>query len=91
MAFSFSRNGVIVIVLDEENIERIQRNDPFEFDGAKMPGPISVALPIKLVIAYVPKADMPKVIALREQGIDALASWLFRGFEFTTTDETRGN
>ena len=38
MALAFTHQGRLWIVLDEENIDRIQRFDPFDLDGRSCPG-----------------------------------------------------
>jgi hypothetical protein len=88
MALSFSYRGRLVIVLDEENIERIQQADPFDFDGRKVPTVLTLAMPLQITVAYATKAELDKIVAM-QQHPDLLMEYLSRGFKVTETDGQR--
>jgi hypothetical protein len=89
MALSFVLQGWLVIVLDEENVERIQACDPFEFNCAKVPMPVALALPPRILIAYARKDEQQKILAMQAHP-DLLLKYLSRGFRITDTDGQRG-
>jgi hypothetical protein len=89
MAMAMVIGGNILIVLDEENIERIQQADPFELDMRKM-GTATLAVPFKIHICYAKKDD-PMVKELTEKGdLSELLKYLSRGYKVTASDHDRG-
>lgn len=89
MAISFAHNGILFIVLDEENVERIQAYDPFEFNGSKVPVPIALAIPLRVVVAYARKDEMAHLEQLQATP-DELVEYLGRGYKVTASDHDRG-
>lgn len=89
MAMSFVVGDRIVIVLDEEKIERIQQADPFELDMRKM-GTTTLAIPFKIFICYARKDDARLEELIRKQDIDGMLNYLARGFRVTASDHDRG-
>jgi len=89
MSLAFSYNGRLVIVLDEENIERLQENDPWEVDLARSTVPMALIFPFKIMIVYAKKDELAKIEAMREFP-DALMKYLTRGYKETATDAARG-
>lgn len=89
MALAFSHQGTLVIVLDEENIERIQQADPFDFNSGFIGEPIAFAIPLRITIAYARKDEQEKIVALQSTP-DKLMAYLARGFKLTESDGTRG-
>jgi hypothetical protein len=77
----------ILIVLDEENIERIQQNDPFELDVRKMPSTVALPVPFRVVICYAKKSELQVIAELAKRGDQkALRDYLYRGFKVETGD-----
>jgi hypothetical protein len=89
MAMAFVVGNTILIVLDEENIERIQANDPFDLDMKKM-GTMTLPIPFRISICYARKDEQEKIVAIREkEGIEAVLKYLSRGFKVTASDHDR--
>lgn len=89
MAMAFVAGSTIVIVLDEENVERIQANDPFDLDMQKM-GTMTLPIPFRISICYARKAEQQKISKLREEGgVKAVIKYLSRGFKTTASDHDR--
>jgi hypothetical protein len=90
MALSFVCGNTIVIVLDEENIERVQQNDPFDLDMRKM-GTVTLPIPFRISIAYARKDELPTLTKFMEaKDIEGLMEYLSRGFKVTASDHDRG-
>lgn len=88
MAIAFAHDGRLWIVLDAENVERIQQHDPFEFSGAKVPGVLALRVPLQIAIAYATVSEMPRIQALMSNP-SGLVKYLARGFTVTATDHDR--
>lgn len=89
MAMAFVAGNTIIIVLDEENVERIQANDPFDLDIKKM-GTITLPIPFRISICYARKDEQQKILAMKErEGIEAALKYLSRGFKVTASDHDR--
>ena len=88
MALSFTYQGKIVIVLDEENLERMQQHDPFEFNQRQVPTPTAISIPLQIVIAYANRDEYLKILGMTEFP-DAVMQYLFRGYKETDTDRQR--
>lgn len=89
MAMAFVCGNTIIIVLDEENVERIQANDPFDLDMKKM-GTITLPIPFRISICYARKDEQQKILAMREsEGVEATLKYLSRGFKVTASDHDR--
>jgi hypothetical protein len=90
MALSFVLGNTIVIVLDEENIERVQQNDPFDLDMRKM-GTVTLKIPFRIPICYARKDELPALKGfLDANDIEGLLKYLSRGFRVTASDHDRG-
>lgn len=85
MALTFVRGKDVVIVLDEENVERIGKNDPFMLDMAKM-GTYTVEFPLRIHICYARKDDAVFKEYIEQQDMDALLTYLSRGFQVRDGD-----
>ena len=89
MAMSFVVADTIMIVLDEENVERIQEHDPFDLDMKKM-GTVALPIPFRISICYARKDEQEKIMAMKEkEGIGAVLKYLSRGFKTTESDHDR--
>lgn len=88
MAISFAHRGRLWIVMDEENVERIQQRDPFDFDSSKSPGILTLRLPLQITVTYARKDEMPKIQELCANA-DELVKYLSRGFKVTGSDHDR--
>lgn len=88
MGLSFAHQGRLWIVLDEENVERIQQHDPFDFNSRKAPGVLTIALPLQVTIAYARKDEMSKIQELCADPSE-LVKYLSRGFKVTASDHDR--
>ena len=90
MALAFAR-GDLYVILDEENIERIQQNDPFELDLAKMGSAVALTIPFKVRICYAKKSEYEQLQRLLEKGdFQQVWGYLARGFKITASDHDRG-
>lgn len=87
MSLVFAHDGVLYLVLDEDNVERIEQHDPFDFDQHAAGLPMALRFPIKVVVAYARK-DEQATIAAMEGGADIVA-YLRRGYRETATDHER--
>jgi hypothetical protein len=87
MALGFTHDGTIYIVLDEENLARVQQHDPFEIDfSLGNPGPM--AIPPRIAIAYARRDEQDTLTAMKDD-VPALIRYLFRGYRYTETDASR--
>lgn len=82
----FTHQGILWIVLDEENVERIQQHDPFEFDAHKA-GMLALRIPLKVVVAYARKEEHETIAAINDP--NAVVKYLSRGFKVTESDHDR--
>jgi hypothetical protein len=83
MAFSFAHEGVLYLVLGDENLERIKQADPFVFDGHKVIAPLAIALPLQIVVCYCPEAEYERITNLAPAEI---IEWLSRGWRIKPGD-----
>lgn len=86
MAIAFAHDGVLHIVLDEENIERIQANDPFEFNSQYALVPLTITVPLRVSISFAKKDEYESFKAMSEKEI---LTHLYRGYRFSDTDRQR--
>lgn len=63
MALAFAHKGTLYLVLDEENIERMQRADPFDFNVGNAP-PMALRMPPDIVVAYASTGEQEAIAAL---------------------------
>ena len=90
MALLLTVAGRIVIVLDEENVERVQNYDPCEIDYALSPVTATLRWPPKVVIAYARREEYPVIRAFGEaKDLEGLWKYLNRGFELRPSDAQR--
>jgi hypothetical protein len=85
---AFAHQGRLWLVLDEENVERIQQNDPCDFDGRKAPGVLALRVPLAVSVAYAKASEMAKIQELAENPSE-LVQYLARGFKVTASDHDR--
>lgn len=85
MALSFVSGRDVVIVLDEENISRIQDADPFELDMAKM-GTYTMEFPFRIHICYARSDDQRFKELIEQRDMPELLKYLSRGFKITGRD-----
>ena len=89
MAMAFVAGNTIIIVLDEENVERVQANDPFDLDMKKM-GAVTLLVPFRISICYARKDEQEKILATKaSEGVEAVLKYLSRGFKVTASDHDR--
>lgn len=89
MALAFTHHGVLWIVLDEENIERIQQNDPWEFNQRQVQTVMALHVPLKIRIAYARKDEYAKLMAIQEYDAEEVIKYLMRGYKITASDHDR--
>lgn len=87
MPLLFSIHGIIVIVLDDESMERVKKNDPLEITPAWTRDLGTIRLPPEIMICYAPEAEHE---ALMQMEHNALMKHLTRGYQFTESDKKRG-
>ena len=88
MALAFAHQGVLWLVLDEENVERVTQHDPFEFNAAKARGTtMALRIPLQVTVAYATKAEQ---VLIEKMEMDQVVAYLSRGFQITDTDRKRG-
>ena len=80
MALSFAHNGVLVIVMDMDNIDRILHNDPFVFDGHKVPVPLAISIPLQIMVCYASKEEQATIRSLTTNP-KKLFTYLTRGWK----------
>ena len=90
MAMAFSHRGALYIVLDEENIERIQQFDPFDFHQAAVPPgeALSLAIPLTVVVAYARREEQATIAAMTST--TEVVKYLRRGYREMASDHERG-
>jgi len=88
MALTLVVRGEIIIILDEENIERIQQADPFELNTKKM-GTTTLAIPLKIHICYARSDDAILKRLMESQDLEGVLKYLSRGFKVTSSDHDR--
>src|SRR5262245_50373993 len=88
MALAFAHQGHLWIVLDDENIERIENHDPFDFNTAKWPVPLALKVPIEIHIAYATQAEQ---LTIAKMDSDQVIPFLARGYKYTDSDRKRGD
>jgi hypothetical protein len=81
------RNGRVdlVIVLAEENIERIRRYDPAQFDYSTLPVDSSLRRPETVAVAFATAAELGEIERMSASDSDwkeKALKLLSRGFEF---------
>jgi hypothetical protein len=86
MALCFSHQGILYLVLDEENVARIQQHDPFDFNQGLIGGPITLAIPLSVVVAYA-RADEHALITT--MSTTDVVKYLRRGYQETASDHER--
>jgi hypothetical protein len=86
MALSFSHSGVLVIVLGMDNIERILENDPFVFDGRKVPIPLALKVPLQVMICYAGEDEVERIHSMTGKP-EELWAYLTRGWKIGPGDE----
>lgn len=90
MAIAILSEHVLLLVMDEENVERMVANDPWEFDVANAPSSKKKQAIQHVIVAYAKKDEIPMLLALRdERGLEAVVRYLYRGFQLTDTDAKR--
>lgn len=91
MAMTFTHQGKLFIVLDQENIHRIQQNDPFEFDQrmAMRAGPTALRFPLQITIAFARVDELDKITKMATT--EEVVAYLQRGYQITGSDMERGN
>jgi hypothetical protein len=88
MGLAFTHAGALYIVLDEENVERIQQNDPFDFHQRSALGmSLALSIPLTVVVAYARKDEHAKIAAMPTTA-EAVA-YLRRGYRETASDHER--
>jgi hypothetical protein len=85
---ALTHRGWLIMVLDEENVERLQQNDPIDFTMGRSPVPLVLTLPLKLMITYAKKEELAKIEAMVEFP-DELIKYLRRGYKETAADRER--
>jgi len=85
MALSFAHRGVLVIVLDMTNIDRVLKNDPFVFDGRKVPIPLALSVPLQIMICYAGPDEQEKIRSM-STAPEELWRYLTRGWTNTPQD-----
>jgi hypothetical protein len=79
MALAFAHRGVLVIVLDKENLERLVNNDPFVFDGSKVPIPLTLSVPLQVMVCYATKEEQQTINSMATNP-EKLVQYLTRGW-----------
>ena len=87
MALVFSAAGTLYIVLDEENIERIQQFDPFELPPAWTRQLQPLKIPLDIVVCYAKKEEQAFIQSLT---VPELVKYLRRGYQERASDHERG-
>lgn len=87
MSLVFTHHGVLYLVLDEENVERIQQHDPYDFDAQASAVPLALRIPLVVVVAYAAKEEQDKIAAMESS--EDLVAYLRRGYRETATDHER--
>lgn len=86
MALAFAYHGTLWLVLDEENVERLQKNDPFDFNQRSIPVPMPLAVPLQITVAYAKEAEQA---SMAKMDPDQLVVYLRRGYTETESDRRR--
>lgn len=87
MALVFAHHGTLYLVLDEENLERVQQHDPFDFDQRTTGGTLTLGIPVRVVVAYAHREEHAKISAM---GTTAEAvTYLRRGYREMPSDHER--
>jgi len=87
MALVFSHEGILYLVLDEENLERVQQHDPFDFNQRTVRGGLALTIPLAVVVAYA-RQDEQATIAAMASTADVV-KYLRRGYRETASDHER--
>lgn len=87
MPIVFSASGALYIVLDEENIKRIQANDPCDITPniTKHTGPLR--LPPEIIVAYATHDEYAAIANM--QSAEEVVKYLRRGVTITASDHER--
>jgi hypothetical protein len=87
MALIFTHQGTLYLVLDEENVARIQQNDPFDFDQRVTSGLNALRIPLAVVVAYARQDEQAKIAALGSSA--EVVNYLRRGYRELPSDHER--
>lgn len=86
MAIGFSYAGTIYIVLDDENMERIRQNDPFDFTANQSVQLGTIRIPPEIVVAYAGKDEYEQMLSMTPAD---MVKYLRRGYKETASDHER--
>lgn len=87
MSLVFAHQGVLYLVLDEENVERVLQHDPFDFNQRAIGASMALRIPVSVVVAYARKDEQAKIAAMGSTA--ELVAYLRRGYRETATDHER--
>jgi hypothetical protein len=87
MSLVFTHQGALYLVLDEENVERIQQCDPYDFNARTISEPMTLRMPISVVVAYARKDEQARIAAMPSTG--EVVRYLRRGYRETASDHER--
>jgi hypothetical protein len=87
MSLVFAHEGTLYLVLDEENVDRIQQHDPYDFNQHTAGVPLSLRFPLRIVVAYARKDEQAKIAAMGSNA--ELVQYLRRGYHETASDHER--
>jgi hypothetical protein len=87
MSLVFAHQGTLYLVLDEENIERIQQHDPFDFDQGTIGDSVTLRIPVSVVVAYAHRDEQAKIAAMDSPA--DVVRYLRRGYREMPSDHER--
>lgn len=87
MALAFAHRGVLYLVLDEENVDRIREYDPFDFNQRNAGAPLALKVPLEIVVAYARKDEQERIARMVDP--DEVVKYLRRGYKETASDGER--
>ena len=87
MALVFAHLGTLYLVLDEDNLARVQQHDPFDFNQRTIGEPLALGIPISVVVAYARQDEQAKIAAMPSTA--EVVTYLRRGYRETASDHER--
>lgn len=72
----------LLVVLEQENLDRMRAHDPGEVIKSSMGGPWAAMQMRNVILAYLPPEERTQFLELMAEDVNAAVQWLSRGYRW---------